>query len=525
MACPGVDQLQVLLNQDFPKSQPRIIACGVKEDGSWPHVEGEGLLCLKATRIGFDPGERVVQHIAWAIELLNFSEDKVRQEFQREFATYWERNRDSKNSPTIYSLVSPVPPSREISCFYDIKKNEIVLHEDRSSLLCWLRNSGRNPGKNEVERTWMCWLDNPPLPSSFPKIGSEVLAKVPTAFLEEVIRPGTRLPVLLGATTETGPAWVAAEVSSARENELLKGFRPARLPVERVIQSMSFRPVRRLTVRRADSSYVHGRGFDPNYKTLAKKRVAIVGCGALGGSILRLLAQAGAGHFLLIDHDILGTQNTARHVLGNRYVGQYKTDALAKMLLEDFPHLPAAAIYRSHVEKLSEDKWQKLAEYDLIVSSGISFVGDIALNNWRMKTPGAPVHLCAWTEPFALAGHAISLFGNDNLMTAFDADGRPLNQLTDWPEETELLVTEAGCGNSFQPHGAIELQRIVTMTAKLALDVLLGKVTSSDQRVWQGDRGDVLRLGGTPSEAFKQSNVESTRPWMNDATREKENLS
>ena len=477
------------------------------------------MLCLKPTRIGCDAGERVVQHLAWAVDLLNLSEAERSQDFQREFATYWERSRDGKRVPVLTSIVSPNGPSREIFFFADRQKNEIVFGDDRQSLTAWLRHTGRNPGKKEIDRTWIAWLEEPMLPRNFPKVGSDVFQNLPDTFAPEVVvRPGESLPVLLGAKTASGPVLVGTLADSGPVRQIERGFRPGRVPTKHILQSMVGRPIRRLSVRRADGVYVHGRGHNPEYAALAAKTVAIVGCGALGGAIARLLAQAGVGSFVFIDHDMLGTQNTSRHVLGHRFVGRFKSEAMAEMLREDFPHIQTTVAHNDHVERMPPLRLANLASCNLVISSGIDFVGDAALNKWRLATDGAPPHLCAWVEPFALAGHAIALFRSDDLMVAFDADGHPLLELTRWGKEVQILITEAGCGNVFQPHGAVDLQSSVLVATKLALDILRGTVTSSTWHTWQGERDEVLRHGGIPSEEFVVSNIERKQSWTPKST-------
>lgn len=520
VVCPSVDHLLVVIDELFPDTQPRVIAPQLVEDGTWPHVEGKGLLCLSSTRIGADMGERVAQHIVWAVDLLNLDEAKRKEEFHHEFGTYWGRRLDKevrpnkRARPTFTSLVAPRGPSREIFYFADWLRGEVVLADGQEALTAWLRNTGRNPGRKQIERTRLAWLDEPPLPSEFPELGSDVLKNVPGDSLAEMIRAGSRLPILLGAQTKTGSVWGGVLLEGAPLKEITKGFRSLqRVPSARIVQSIAGRPVRRCTVQRADGAYVHGRDHDPEYENLAGKATAIVGCGALGASVARLLAQAGVGRFLLVDHDVLGTQNTARHLLGYRFVGQYKTRALAKLLAEDFPHLRSVETFEDRIERMSNDRLSKLASCDLVISAGIDFLGDAMLDRWRQATEGASPHLCTWIEPYALAGHAIVLFGTDCLLEAFDADGRPTLALTNWPKNSVTVIAEAGCGNTFQPHGAIDLQSSVVLASRLAVDVLKGAVASSSRRTWQGDLDQVRRHGGTPSREFVVSNIERSHQW------------
>lgn len=511
--CPGVSRLTVLVDAQFPDTQPRIVAHGIKEeDKAWPHVEGDGLLCLPSTRRGGDAGEQVVAHLAWALELLKLDAEKRRREFQREFGSYWGRCCDKRNARAVYSLVNPHGPSREVHYCAVAKSPELIFAGGSQQLIGWLRNAGRNPGSHDVHRTWLAWLDEPWTPDAFPKTGADIVPLIPMPLLETVIKAGATLPVMIGAQTDTGPVLGCVVLETAPKSQLVRGFRPRNVPVRRVIDSMLHQPLKRHEVRRVDGAYVHGRGHDPSYAMLARKTVAVAGCGALGGFVTRLLAQAGVGNFILVDPDFLQPENTSRHVLGHRFVGTPKANALSQMLREDFPHIGQIVPYQHRIEQLSGQQLGRLAATDLIVSAGIDFVGDAALNRWRRQVGGAPTHVCTWIEAYALAGHALAVFGDDNLMLAFDNDGNPVRELTTW-DSAQILEQEAGCGNVFQPYGAVDLQRTVALAGRLALDVLQGRRATSVWRSWQGDRDEVLRLGGKPSAEFKSSNVEREHQW------------
>ena len=96
--CSGVDHLIVALDHAFPAAQPRVFAPQADHDYSWPHVESGGLLCLPVTRFDANADDRVLQHLAWACDLLNLPEARRREEFTREFSTYW-RHRASGQEP------------------------------------------------------------------------------------------------------------------------------------------------------------------------------------------------------------------------------------------------------------------------------------------------------------------------------------------------------------------------------------------------------------------------------------------
>jgi hypothetical protein len=68
------------------------------------------------------------------------------------------------------------------------------------------------------------------------------------------------------------------------------------------------------------------------HAALAERRVAIVGCGSLGGKIAAMLARSGVGYFFLVDDDLLLPDNLVRHELDWREMGRHKTDGVARRI-------------------------------------------------------------------------------------------------------------------------------------------------------------------------------------------------
>ena len=514
VTCPNVTDLWVLVDGQFPHSQPRVLAPSLTElECNWPHVEDAGLLCLTTSSPQEDPGARVLRHLEDAIHLLNFDAAKRTNDFREEFATYWARGDYGKPLPKHWSLVTPDGPSREVFRYYSTQSNTYIWADSKQLLEAWLRNTGRNPSAKSMEPAWAIWLPEAPTPANFPKVGADVLALVPPEVQQRLVHAGEKLPVLIGAPTAHGPVWVAAVLDIASERDLQKGFRAGRLPFERAVTSMASRPVRRLRVERVDGAYVHGRGRNEIFASLSGKRVALFGCGSLGSSIARMLAQAGVGGFVMVDGDLMAAHNTSRHVLGNRTVGMPKADALADALEIDFPHHAKHGRIKKRTEEMTQKDWTQVSQCDLIVSAGLDLTGDLKLVEWRKGIDGPPPHICTWVEAFAIVGHAMVVFGPHNVSEAFDAQGNCIFAMTQWPDTVQVTYREAGCGNTFQPHGAADLQRTATTATTLCLDVLLGRVTSSCRRTWQGDLATLAALGGTPAPSFDRSNSETSWPW------------
>jgi hypothetical protein len=488
----------------FPNSQPRIFAPAAGSDYIWPHVEQAGLLCLRSSKTAASIADRVVTHLLDAEELLNFPEAKQRQEFEREFTAYWShRATNSSDRARVWSLVSPGGVTREVAYFFDARSNRHVMADDKEALKRWLRNTGANPGDKQIYPTWLFRLSQPWTPREFPETGDEITKLLPPDMIRKCLEPGLQSPFLFEVDTETGTAFAAVVLRGAERREVMRGFRHmSKVPPARIVSSYAKRPVERCKVARVDGSWVHGRGHASSYAIVKNRKVAVIGCGAIGAAVACLLAQAGVGEQIFVDADSLTTANVSRHALGMFHVGFNKASGLQEHLRREFPHLKFEHAYQRRFEWLASKELEQLAGADLIISAGIDFDGEAALDHWRRDLPRPPAHLSTWAEAYAAAGHAVLLYGNASVLAGFDAEERPNFRLTDWTDEAGALIVEAGCGNTFQPHGVIDLHPTVGMAAGLALDTLLAKVPASCRRVWMGEPAVVEANGGMLREAF-----------------------
>ncbi len=129
-----------------------------------------------------------------------------------------------------------------------------------------------------------------------------------------------------------------------------------------------------MTSIRMDDKYVAERNV-PESPTFASKRIALLGCGTIGGFLAELLVKAGAGleggDIALIDPDILLPQNVGRHRLGINRALQYKANALKEELSIAAP----TAQIRSLPVKAEE---VDLNTFDLIINA----TGEEALGHY-----------------------------------------------------------------------------------------------------------------------------------------------
>ncbi len=510
---PLIDHVVIGINAAFPFSDPIVIAVQGIAKGApyWPHIDPTGIVCLGRLRYSSPAATRVLSTLQDALTVLDTPEEDRNDEHRREFLAYWAQLGQPTRAPYL-CVMDGAKNSRDIVYCGDPPRG-VFFAEDSAELNAWLSRTGKETPK-VAATTHLIWLGQPLLPDGFPKTGREVIALAGDRALEPHMRPGRVLPVLIGCEVDGNSVYVCVEIEGISAKQAAKGFRPSRpRPPALVAASFHARPAVRRSVQRADYAWVHGRGKNADIEALRGKRVAIVGCGAVGGFLARALAQAGVGSLLLIDSDEVVSCNVGRHLLGMTSVGEDKSLALAKQLHADFPHAIGFDAWKGAVQVASAEQKIELAACDLIIAAGINLAGELALNRWRQELEAPPPLVWTWIEEFAVAGHAVAIVDGANMVSALDADGEFLMRLTSNWAAGQGYALEAGCGVAYQPYSASDMMGTINCAHRLSLDVLLGKQTGNIVRSWLGDRDVATANGCTLDDAFDRSFCEMSRDW------------
>lgn len=252
-----------------------------------------------------------------------------------------------------------------------------------------------------------------------------------------------------------------------------------------------------------DPGWIHGRDSDPDLPRLRESKVFLAGCGSLGGPLTLALAQAGVGNLTLIDPEVLKAANVGRHPLGASEIGRSKAKALAARAQLGYPHVRRCVGEMDNWETAAERDPTLLLSADLVVSTIGEWGAEAALNAWRLDHSPDIRLLFGWTEPHAVAGHAVGLIGVDGCLACGLADwGEPLLPVASWPKGAGQRG-EPACGVLYQPYGPVEIAHVVAMITEAAIDVLLGRATRSFHRIWIAREAAIKRVGGVWSD-----------PWM-----------
>ena len=223
---------------------------------------------------------------------------------------------------------------------------------------------------------------------------------------------------------------------------------------------------------RIDDKFIVERNV-PSMKTLAAKRIALVGCGTIGGYLADLLVRAGAGsgggELVLIDNDILTTGNLGRHILGFSDVGKNKARGMARKFLRDAPGANVKPIHR-------DAKEVNLTKMDLVIdATGEESLGYVLepkyhaaqarLSTW-IEGPGIAVRGHLKTERCQACGYCLANYAREGL---YQATVEPMPK----------IYAGQGCEQEYVPFPATVSIQAACLALDMALEWVAGNQTST----------------------------------------------
>jgi molybdopterin/thiamine biosynthesis adenylyltransferase len=512
-----VHPVDVLLDDRFPFSIPRVALAKTPPPLTWPHAE-PSLLCLydelTSTDV-FRPAAVLEAVLDEASRLIARNlRGETEDDFRTEFVTYWDRFHVLQGSIPWRSLISAKPPSRLIRVWKGT--TAYLVGEDDASVQRWLDHFFDRHDRTfaKTDTGLLLWLTQPLLPKEYPKMAEDVVALSRNAgpesarLLEQLAdETPSRLAVLLGAYSADGPCLAGVTIlkpergafqKRPRPDPLTRGFRMGHVPKELLRHRyLAGAAAEASAVSRVDARWIHGRDRDARQEQLSAKHVVLLGCGSLGAPIAIKLAGAGVGTFALVDPQALTAPNTSRHPLGGREVGKNKAAGLRQRLEGMYPHIASVNHHEATWQEAFARNENLFAKADLVIVAIGSWHAEAEFNDWHLRHGRAPHALYVWTEPRAGAGHAIAIGPEGGCFhCGFDDSGGQRVQITHWPEDV-MREREPGCGAIFQPYGPAELTYIEALGSELAIDVLLYPPRSSIHRMWAADRQFVERSKGS----------------------------
>lgn len=222
-------------------------------------------------------------------------------------------------------------------------------------------------------------------------------------------------------------------------------------------------PITPLRMLRLDDKYLCERNI-PGQKTLQGKRIALIGCGTIGGFLAEMLVKAGAGvsggEILLIDNDSLSSENLGRHRLGFNFINCNKAFALAEELKVVMP-LVSVRAFDNIAQTIN------LKGIDLIVDA----TGEEAFGHWLAKNIKYPL-LHVWIEGPGTAVRALLKTRDRQACYRCLSDYNKRGELLSVVDGLEPIFAGQGCEGLYVPFSA----SVSIQAAALALDCALAWV-------------------------------------------------
>lgn len=207
---------------------------------------------------------------------------------------------------------------------------------------------------------------------------------------------------------------------------------------------------------------------------LKRKKVGLVGLGAIGSVIATELARSGIGSFILIDHDKLEIQNIGRHDLTLQDVDKYKVDGIKEKILDINPEAKCQNYGFNVLDDYSFILYNLLG-CDLVISTLDDQEAKHAIDSTLIPYGKKVLYSGAFYN--SVAGFVLV---SDKKMGCFKC----ISQLMDYKAEQKEIPnfsamvpedTEYNCGLPTFPGGSVNTHTVSLLTARIAIDILLGK--------------------------------------------------
>lgn len=210
----------------------------------------------------------------------------------------------------------------------------------------------------------------------------------------------------------------------------------------------------------------------PDGRELSRRRVAVLGLGAVGSHLAQLLARCGVGTLAVFDQQRLRPGDVVRHVASSQFVGKSKVAAVKAAIQLQAPWTEVLDVERSHWEP------SQLAGIARNVDLVVDAVGSASFT----------VQLARVCDIESRRLLAVSLYHHGDVVRVRHQGAPPVANLADraadraFPTippdvDEEEAAWEAGCGAPITQATPTAVASAAAAAARLAVEVLCGRET------------------------------------------------
>jgi len=319
-----------------------------------PHVFPGGGLCYFAPGAvvldRYDPAESLAQCLDQAqqvLERIRHDPDYRHDDIQDEFLQHWSHG----DSSAVYSvLIGTVDQATKSSNYWFVTIDgapQAIISDSSAEVAALATALGAKP---PTETRCPCWTFKtdvlPMVPATMPATVKELFGWLQAwdrglaQKVQLVLERETQYLRFTLATfaVHTPLGWLGFgfeldpihRLGALKKPKLYKQFLHTRGGTRRIS---------RLAITEFGPDFVHSRNL--TFTDLKDKRIAVLGCGAIGSHVapglIRLGAGTGKGRLDLVDPEHMNPENLGRHVLGYPSLFRLKAEALADELQRQFP--------------------------------------------------------------------------------------------------------------------------------------------------------------------------------------------
>lgn len=484
-----------------------------------PHVFADGNLCYFAAGAvvldRYDPAESIAQCLDQARVVL----ERIRQDpsyrhddIQDEFLQHWSYGESSAVYTVLIGTVNEPSGSSNYWALDVAGATRAVISDSRQEVEALASVLGSEPPSATRCPCWLFKTDVlPAVPVTMPANVRELFAWIQSwdkrlyQQLQHVLERETKYLQfeLTTFAVRTPLGWLGFGFDLDPVHRLGAAKRP-KLYQQFLHKRGGTRKISRLAIVEFGPDFVHSRNL--TFPDLKGKRIAVVGCGAIGSHVIPGLVRLGAGtaggRLDVVDPDHLSPENLGRHVLGYPALFKSKANALADESKRQFPFSDV----RARVKNVRD--LRDLFDADLVIdATGEEAVSEL-INAMRLgvqaSTPVLHVRIrgngeCVQT--FWAQGAELGCF-----RCLLHADHKSYRQERHPVLKTEPQRKQLGCGG-FTPYAVSAPMSAAALCMEVVVDWLqtgrasprFRTVAAANANVFAVKNQDVKRLSSCPA--------------------------
>jgi molybdopterin/thiamine biosynthesis adenylyltransferase len=234
---------------------------------------------------------------------------------------------------------------------------------------------------------------------------------------------------------------------------------------------------------------------------LRNKKVAVIGCGSVGGNIANNLAKSGVGELHLYDYDFFYPENIYRHVLGGLHIEpiipRSKVHSLSSDIMINHPFAKAVG-YGKRLLDVVPCKDEK-SGYDAIVVATGDFTGELIYNQIHHNCDNATPVIYAWQDGFGIGGHCMRVTdpkGPGCLECLYTrSSGFEPHPKTSFIAQGQTISKHiGGCGGVMTPYSYLDASQTAILATRATIEALKGEC-GNEFRSWKGSPNE-LKMNG-----------------------------